>query len=791
MPSLRWSSCVLALALGFPSATLAAPAPAPSPPAEPPSAPMSEGPLSPLTPHDSCRKQPLSAKFRITLEKEAQLVDLVRWMSSITCTKFVWGAGVRDGKVTVVSPEPVSIQQAYAAFYAALETMGLTVEQSGDYLKIVESQDAARRVLPVYGPGQSAPARDRFVTQLYRPQPGRVGDVVAVVEHLKGDRGSVQAVGDLVIITDTGSRVARLVEVIEEVDRPLAGEADAIFLHPVEHADPEAIAAVVREVFLQDAASSTAGRSTPTRTAAAKAKTTPTPPAAASPASTALDPSSARITALSIDLRTGTLVITAPRDDYPTVRRFIDRLDVPAPDDGGTLFVLPLDHADPEEIAAVLGSLPTGRTPPAGGAAGGSAPPSASAGATAGASPRTGVSIGGEIHVTADPATRSLVVMASPHDFLALKRVVDALDVERRQVYIEAYILELSSRRVLDTGASGHVARANDNGGVDFLSSQTGGSNSAILDTSILSGLAAGALGAAVPGSDIFRIGEDIPAFGVVIQALETIDDVNLVADPHLYTADNKTAKMEVGQNIPIPTGTNSFNGVGGPQSQTVYQRQDVSLKLEVTPHIGKGDALTLDIAIENHEVASEGGEGGPTTTNRSIELEEVLVRDGQPVVLGGMVQEKEKMSTRQVPGLGSIPLLGWLFKGRVRTREKVNLLVVLIPHVLESPEDARKIHQRRIRERREFLERETAFERRDLQAHINYARKSGLLSAVEAEATDMRQQLDFQRQAQVQLRHELAEQIAPGGSYELTAAPAPTPAPPIVVPIVGDPAAP
>ncbi|MCA9705189.1 MAG: hypothetical protein KDK70_04975, partial [Myxococcales bacterium] len=206
--------------------------------------------LPPITPHDTCKKQALGARFRITLEREARLVDLVRWMSSITCTKFVWAAGVRDGKVTVVSPEPVTVHEAYAAFYAALETMGLTVEQSGDYLKVVESKDAARQVLPVYGPDEAAPARDRFVTQLYRPLPGQVDDVVAVVEHLESERGTVKAVGDVVIITDTGSNVARMMEVLEEVDRPQEAASDAIFLHPLRNADPAEMAQLVGEVFM-------------------------------------------------------------------------------------------------------------------------------------------------------------------------------------------------------------------------------------------------------------------------------------------------------------------------------------------------------------------------------------------------------------------------------------------------------------------------------------------------------------------------------------------------------------
>ena len=135
---------------------------------------------------------------------------------------------------------------------------------------------------------------------------------------------------------------------------------------------------------------------------------------------------------------------------------------------------------------------------------------------------------------------------------------------------------------------------------------------------------------------------------------------------------------------------------------------------------------------------------------------------------LGGLVQEKETIGRRQIPGLGSIPVVGWLFKKRHRQREKVNLLVVLVPHVLESPEDARRIHERRLEERREFLERESAFEHRDLDLHVDYRKKSGLLAAVQGEARHMDEELRLHEQAQLAIEQDVGRRIAPEGSFEL-----------------------
>jgi general secretion pathway protein D len=129
------------------------------------------GPL----PHNTCRKQPRGARFTVTLPKETELEDLVNWMMSITCQKFIWDRKVRSGKVTILSPEPVTVDEAYAAFYAALETMGLTVEPSGKYFKIVETTDAKNRTLPLYGDDANAPNSDRFVTQLIRIKNGHQG----------------------------------------------------------------------------------------------------------------------------------------------------------------------------------------------------------------------------------------------------------------------------------------------------------------------------------------------------------------------------------------------------------------------------------------------------------------------------------------------------------------------------------------------------------------------------------------------------------------------------------------
>ncbi len=683
--------------------------------------------------YNTCRKQPKGARFRITLPEEAELKDLVNWMMTVSCQKFILDLKARAGKVTILSPEPVTVEEAYAAFYASLQTMGLTVEPSGKYFKIVETADAKSRTLPVYGPTGKAPNNDRYVTQLYRVKSGDAAEVVDLANKLKTKNGSVDSVGDLVLITDTGASVVRILDIVRQVDNPdLSGEK--IFFFQLQHADPEETAELIREIFGEKGAGGKAGTS-----GGAKA-----------------DGAASRVIT---DARTNTLIVVAEDKDYNVIRRLIEQLDVPLAGGSGRIHVYKLKNADPDEVAGVLTQLQQGGGASSRGRSGGN---NAGAARPAGAAPGSQDTFTGDFRVTSDPATRSLVIFSSQNDFRALKSVIEELDVERKQVYIEVYLLELSINKNLEGGASGHFGSDFDTSqgaGLGFVASAPDPSaNSLLLSPSILNGLAAGVLGPEVPGSGQFLgTGRDIPAFGVVIQAAQSDNDVNLVAEPHLYTADNQEASIEVGRNVPTP-GALSFPGGGqggGLVPVQSVQRQDVTLNVKVTPHVNDAKTVTLDIEMENNDIEAIDPTLGVTTTKRRLKLDKVVGRDDQPIVLGGLVQEVERESVQQVPGIGSIPLLGWLFKRKTRSRAKVNLLMVLVPHILETPDDARRIHERRMKERMEFLERETAFKRKDLSASVNYRKKSGLLAEVNREAQRMLVEDEEVRRAEEELAQE------------------------------------
>lgn len=686
------------------------------------------GPL----PHNTCRKAPRGTRFTVTLPKETELEDLINWMMSITCQKFIWDRKVRSGKVTIMSPEPVTVDEAYAAFYAALETMGLTVEPSGKYFKIVETTDAKNRTLPLYGDDANAPNSDRFVTQLIRIKNGATKDISDVLNQLKSKQGSVDVIGNLIILTDKGSSIRRLEQIVLELDTPTASEK--IFFYQLQFAKAEEVAQIIRDIFGEGSKGE----------AAAPAKK----------GSRASSPTASAINRVIVDERSGTLIVITNEADYVIIRRLIERLDVKLPGGGGRIHVRKLKNADAQEVATVLSALATGAKQAA--QAGGDKNKAA-------AGPVSADLFSGDVKITPDQATRSLVIIASASDFKNLEPVIDKLDMERRQLYIEIYMLEISIKHTTDVGAGAHFGAAFDTAagtGVALVgSSPSPALNSLLLSPESFKGLAGGLIGPLIPGSgQLLGTGRDIPGFGAVIQALQGSSDVNVVSEPHMYAADNQEATIEVGRNVPTQ-GALSFGGAGGGSGLVPLQsieRQDVTLRIKVKPYINDERNVTMDVEVEDRDIADTSPTLGVTTTKRRFKLDKIVGRDGQPFVLGGLIRDRESESVGQVPGLGSIPLLGWLFKSRQKGKEKVNLLLVMVPHIIDSPDDVRRIHERRDKERLEFIERETNFKRRELPSNVNYRKKSGLLASIDKEARRMEQEEIQLRRAEEEMRREI-----------------------------------
>ncbi|MBW2731425.1 MAG: type II secretion system secretin GspD [Deltaproteobacteria bacterium] len=683
---------------------------------------------------NECVKLPPGRKIKITLKPESDLTDLVGWISSMTCKRFILASNLRSQKVTIISPAPVTVREAYRAFISALDVMGLTVVPSGRYLKVVQGNWAIQSSIPTFTNKQRGrlPSSDQIITQIIQVEHVDVNDILLVFNKMKSRSGDITAYrpSNSLIITDGANRVRRMLGILKELDVPVSGEK--IWVVRLRNADAEETSKILTQVFAKQARGS---KSRPKMVKRGAKKKTRSP----APKSRQIASADAVASKVITDPASNSLIIVATPSAFAQIAALIKKLDVAGEGVNQRIHVHYLENGDAEEMAATLAGLTQGaagrRTTSRTSRRGSTARPKArkSGGTTA-------TLFEGDVKITADKATNSLVIVASSKDFLALRRVIKRLDIPRRQVFIEAVIMEVSLDKSNKLGFAYHGGKLfgeGDSQSIGFGGVQHSSWQSMLIDPLSLMGLAAGARGALVEGSaELMGVSTDIPGFGVMFQALQLDNNINVLSSPHILTTDNVEAEITVGQNLPFQ-GAFTGGGLGaaaGASSflpQVSVQRQDVALKLKITPHVNASDMVRLELDQEVSDISSPNFNGlGPATSKRTAKTT-VVVRDQQTVVIGGMMQERQTNEVSKVPLLGDIPVLGYLFKYTTKSKVKTNLLIVLTPYVIRDQSDLRRIFKRKLKERREFIERYTSFKPHEISHQVDFRHKRGLLSEI------------------------------------------------------------
>jgi general secretion pathway protein D len=400
---------------------------------------------------------------------------------------------------------------------------------------------------------------------------------------------------------------------------------------------------------------------------------------------------------------TNSLIITDSVHNIAKIEKLVQALDVPAPEGKGKINVYYLKHANAEDIAKVMQALVSRLPVPPAGAA---APP---------AGPAT--ILEGAVTITADKLTNSLIIVASPGDYETIKDVIQKLDIRRRQVYVEAAIIEMSLAKSRELGFEFQVpvksSSLAENADVSALGGTNFGTigNVAASPTGVasLNGLTIGA----IKGTFTFR-GQQFLSVGALLRALQSDSDVNVLSTPNILTTDNQKAEIMVGENVPFITGQAQTAATAG-QIFTQIDRRDVGIKLNITPQITSDDNVRLEIKQEISTVVETAGLNpntvGPTTSKRSADTT-VVIKDSETMVIGGLIRDNVVSSTRKVPLLGDIPLLGWLFKSKTTSVEKTNLMIFITPYIIKNEQDAEAITRRKNEALEEFR-REHRIERK------------------------------------------------------------------------------
>ncbi|CAG9174595.1 type II secretion system secretin GspD [Cupriavidus pampae] len=641
----------------------------------------------------------------------ADLDSVVKAVGQATGKNFVIDPRVK-GTVNLVTEQPVSRSQALETLGSVLRMQGYAMVESNGFTKVVPEADAKLQGSPTVI-GGAAGRGDQVVTQVFRLNYESANNLVPVLRPMIAPNNTITAypANNTLVITDYADNLRRLARIIAAVDAPATGEVEIV---PLKNAIASDAALTLQKLLDPSAAGGTAAAGT--------------------------GDSSLRTTVVAEPRSNSLMIRASSRARVQQARMLIEKIDQPYARPGN-IWVVPLRNADAVKLAATLraivaadssfasatqpggaggtaasgaGGYAQGQSSQAGGQFGSSGGYGSSSGRSgSGSSSFGGGGSGGSNAfsasfatnqqpttggiIQADPSTNTLIITASEPVYRNLRSVIDDLDQRRAQVYIESMIVEVSST---DTGQLGIQWQGllSSNGGNTGVFAGTnfaqGGANiinltgavAAINNNQQAGIVAASQLVPDLAGLNLGIVNRAI-GLGALIRALGENTSVNLLSTPNLITLENEEAKILIGQNIPVTTG--SYAQTGNTSTVTpfnTFDRKDVGITLRVRPQITDGGLVKMQIYQESSSVVNGtlNNTSGPTTNVRSIETN-VLVDDGQIIVLGGLIENSSADSVQKVPGLGDLPWIGGLFRYENKNRAKTNLLVFLRPYVMRT----------------------------------------------------------------------------------------------------------
>ena len=592
----------------------------------------------------------------ITLDfQNVELVDMISTISELTGKNFLFDETVR-GKVSILSPQPVSLDEAYRLFLTVLRVRGFTVVPAGQVNKIVALATAKEETLPLT---DQRGLGDQHVTRILTL---RHLDATVAVETIlrplmpRTSHVVAHQATNTIVITDTAQNIERLQRLLGTLDK--TWDRESVELLPLQYAEAADTAALAMQILEGGGGPAAAGR------------------AARQPQS-----GGKRISGQIIPYeRTNTLALQGEPAFIVQAKELIAQLDVDVTTSFSGVHVYYLEHAEAVPLAETINQIVAGaaRTP--------SAPRTAEGQQTA--------ELFKDVKVTADKPTNSLIINASQDELRNVMSLIGQLDIRRKQVFVEALIMDLSMKAVLSLGTS--LQGAIDLGSDSIISASTGNMplGGPLLDGGgdILRAAVGGIMAGGLFNPITYIVDGKpftIPAISALISLSQSDTDINILSAPRLLTSDNEEAEIIVGENVPIITSRSETTG-GNPIN--TIERQDAALILRFTPQITSGGLVRMKIHQEISSVLK--GEGtvgsedvvGPTLT-KTLLRNSIVARDGETVVLGGLFKNQITNTVTKVPLLGDIPILGWLFKSSSDTEEKRSLLIFITPRVIDDSE--------------------------------------------------------------------------------------------------------
>ena len=559
--------------------------------------------------------------------RDADIRSVIESVAEITGESFVLDPRVK-GKVTIISPETIDKSLLYEAILSAIQVQGYQAIRDGAVTRIVPFNQSFN----LAGGGNS-----ELVTEILKVRFVQAATLIPVLKPLMSNGARVQAYNqsNYLVVSDISSNVNRLKMLLKDLDDPDQTAVEVISLDHISAAEAVHIAGQLKQLQKQE------------------------------------------LSLVEDDLN-NRVIVSGPGSAREAFKTMLKSLDVPL-SKKGSVEVIYLNYSRAAELKPVLDGLLTSEIL------------LRLAGETTSKGKKSGAKVAYKVEI--DELNNALILAAPAAVIREIKAIVAKLDISRPQVLIEAVIAQLSERQANELGTD-LLYTSKDKGGYltnfdGLLSSLVGTGlngtpNAATLTTIVGS----------IPQSTVIVGGDFDPVtgkgMGLLIEALKTDDDTNILSTPSVVTLDNEEAKLTSGEEVPFQTGGYQPSGSGTSNPFTTYNREEVGILLTVKPQISKGNAIRLEIEQESSKVASVDPQTRQVTTSKNTIKTNVMIEDGQLLVLGGLIEDNFKEGETKVPLLGDIPLLGHLFKSSSKTEDKKVTMMFIRPTIIRTPGDAK-----------------------------------------------------------------------------------------------------
>lgn len=627
---------------------------------------------------------------------DADIEEVVKAISKLTQKNFIIDRGVK-GKISIIAPTQITVAEAYRAFLSALAMNGYTVVPQGKFLKIRKSKEARRDSIETYS-GKYYPDTDQVITRIAKLKYINAGEIQKGIRGLISPDGNLAAydLTNSLIITDYGSNIARIMSILEELD--VKGFDEQLAVIRVQYAKVRSIRYIISNIIRS--------RNNPYGASRRLSRFRNVPS----------NKNKESFSFVDSDDRTNSIIVVGNKVGINKVRSLIRKLDIPTQADKfGGVYVYYVKYANAKKIADIVNKVSSttqqiirqqSRESNV------STLRSQRQSTQAREQRQDGGFFGGDVKVTADEETNSLVVVASRSDFEVLKTLLKRIDIPRDQVFVQAVIMELRAERNFNFGVSfmkffqdseegttgiGRVGFLTGRGLNGLFSPQHDEGIISFADSSNLLKLAAGPLQAALGGIT------QIPHLAGFVEFLKTNAGGNILSAPQVMALDNSKALISVGDSVTTTKQVFQDN-----QSITTAGNVvEANIKLEITPSINPStDQVKLQVSQEANDFTNESKQSvAPDLLKRQIETT-IIVNSGDTAVLGGLMKDKVENSETKIPILGDIPLLGWFFKRKENKKTKSNLIVFLTPRIIRNKGENSKLLKDKVNERIQFIQR-------------------------------------------------------------------------------------